>query len=100
MTDVGFALISILATLLLMADVIRIQVVEALRPKDEHTTDRYLLLSLWVLFFLTLLPVGLYVYMRYLGVENEVLRSIATVAGRIGPLALAVGIQVFYRKRR
>lgn len=100
MTDIWFGLISIGVTLLFMADVIRIQVIEALRPKDNNTFDRYLLLFLWVVFFLTLLPVGLYMLARLLGTDNETLRSIATVAGRLGPLAMAVGARVFYRKRR
>lgn len=100
MTDVWFALISVVATLVLMADVVRMQTTEALRPHDERSFDRYLILFLWVLFFLTLLPVGVYLIARIMGIDNEVLRSIATVAGRIGPLAIAVGLQVFYRKRR
>jgi hypothetical protein len=100
MTDLWFALISIVVTLILMGDVVRMQTVEALRPHDERTADRYLVLFLWCTSFLTLLPVGVYIVARILGIDNEVLRSIATVAGRIGPLAIAVGLQVFYRRRR
>lgn len=100
MTDVWFGLISIGVTLLFMADIIRIQVMEVMRPKDKNTFDRYLLLFVWLVFFLTLLPVGLYLFARWMGTDNETLRSIATVAGRLGPLAMAIGARVFYRKRR
>lgn len=100
MTDLWFAFASTGITLVLMADIIRLQVIEVLRPRDENTVYRYILLFLWIIIFITLLITGLYIYSRIQEIDNETLRSIATVTGRVGPLALAIGIQIFYRKKR
>ena len=94
------SMVAIVLTLIIFIDLVRMQAIEAVKPRDHVTADRYIVLVLWALFLLTLLPISVYLYARLIGVESEVLRSISTVAGRIGPLAIGIGLEIFYRRRR
>lgn len=49
----------------------------------------------------TLIPVAWYLVQYYFGYENESLREFSRIAGRIGPLALAVAFEsIFFYNRR
>ena len=77
------------------------QLSEVFKPKDWLTRLRWQILSLLCFITLMALPSLVYQLFRYLGVDYEVLRNMASVTGRLSFLGIVfVLILVFNYKRR
>lgn len=88
-------------TLAIYSHLIFVQGAETVSIKDFLSKYRVYILTFLVISFLSLIPVTYYLVQRYLGLEDENLRNLATVTARIGPLAQAIAFEVifFYRRK-
>lgn len=87
---------SVITTMVILAYLIVKQTRETIIKRDYLSKYRYRILSFLVVIMLSLIPVFVYILVRLFGDDNELLRNIATYAGRIGPLFMAVALLSIY----
>lgn len=102
MDSIVIALILLLVTILLFLHLTWLQLVETATFWGDYLNRyRIRILVCLVIVDATLLPVAWYLVLFSLGIENQALKEFSRIAGRIGPLALAIAFEsVFFYNRR
>lgn len=92
-----FALIvSIVSVIVLAGFLFPKQVTETLRPQDQLTGLRRIILAILVVSVLSTIPTIIYQYFRMVGHEYDVMRNVVTVTSQISRIAnLTLLVMVF-----
>ncbi len=100
-SGVLISLVISIITLIIYAHLTFVQSKEIVTIRDFLNRYRLFILLFIVISMLSVIPVTYYLTYRYLGLPDESLRNLASVSGRIGPLAQAIAFEViyFYRKK-
>lgn len=99
--SIEFAILAGLITVLMFIHVTWLQLNETSMFWGDYLHKyRLRILICLVIVDATLLPVMWYTIARYTGNDTEPLRQLATWAGRIGPLSLAIAFESLYMYNR
>lgn len=89
-----------LVTLLAYIYVTQKQIIETLVPPDWLSGLRRIILAVLLVSVFGLVPVVVYQGCRIVGIDSEVLRNVASIAGRISQLATAILLIGIYEYKK
>lgn len=95
-SGLAFSIVMAVLTIGMLIHLVFKQAKESVTINDYLKVYRYYILTFLVLFLLTMVPVTMYLMYRALGIENEALRTVATLAGRFGPFAVTIVLELMY----